>query len=198
MQGRIGSLVPFGLFVSVHAPKIKVLFSKCQNVLKGFFLLVACWMMLADVPCWIINGTGWMNEYACVGTILGDYEYTKTECVERCVRDPQCECVTWLKDQPDTPCRLEDGSHGTWRGDGAQFEANWDFKECYNSTMGTIMGVIMALGALFILLYFGICRRRHRQTTQTKSTRFRAPTKGIRGGKVEETISVLSDGTSTM
>jgi len=68
-----------------------------------------------------------------------------------------------------------------------------------DTTTGTIMGIVMALGAVVFLLYFSVNRKFHRQV---QSTRFRAATKGVVKRPIvdfeeEPSVSIIEDGVPT-
>eukprot|EP01084_Bolivina_argentea_P249252 417166_1 len=66
----------------------------------------------------------WVDNYACIGTVIGDYAITdKDECISKCKDNVDCKCITWLKDTPQTPCRLETGPTATDRGANAPYQA---------------------------------------------------------------------------
>lgn len=115
--------------------KHSLLQSVASHQISDFYMLFLSSLLLLEHGSQLAGasyecGSGWIEEYACADPIIGDYDLNKVECIIACLNHLECNCVTWLKDQPNTPCRLEGAHWASYRGDGAPYEAYWDLEDC--------------------------------------------------------------------
>ena len=61
----------------------------------------------------------YVSQHACGGSTLYDtYSSSQAQCVDQCLGDGRCRCVTWMFHN-SKKCRLETGTSHTYRGNSA-------------------------------------------------------------------------------